>query len=75
MRLPFIEIIYGITQYFRGETVPGWASTLSVMSFLFGILFILLGIIICTYIARIHHSSLQSRPRFIIEQSLSNQRE
>jgi dolichol-phosphate mannosyltransferase len=61
--LSFLEIIYIIYQYTQGETVPGWASTIGVLSFLFGILFIILGII-GTYIARIH-LALQARPKFV----------
>jgi glycosyltransferase involved in cell wall biosynthesis len=61
--LSFVEIIYIIFQYSQGQTVPGWASTIGVLSFLFGILFIILGII-GTYIARIH-MALQARPKFV----------
>ncbi len=64
--LAFIEIIYIVFQVAFGETVPGWASTVGIISFLFGILFIILGII-GTYLARIH-IALQNRPRFIIRE-------
>ena len=62
--LAFIEIIYILLQVAFGVTVPGWASTVGIISFLFGILFIVLGII-GTYLARIH-IAIQNRPRFII---------
>lgn len=59
-----LELAYVILQYTRGETVPGWASIVGVMSLLFGVLFILLGII-GVYIARIHEV-LQNRPAFVV---------
>jgi len=60
----FVELVYVLTLVARGVTVPGWASTVGIISFLFGILFVLLGII-GLYLARIHES-LQSRPRYIV---------
>lgn len=62
--LAFLELIYIVVQALLGNTVPGWASTVGIISLLFGILFILLGII-GTYLAGIH-SILQRRPQFII---------
>lgn len=59
-----LELIYIIVQYFSGNTVPGWASTLGVISLLFGILFVILGIV-GSYIARLC-VILQNRPAFII---------
>lgn len=64
--LAFIELVYVIYQAVLGETVPGWASTVAITSFLFGVLFIMLGII-GIYLARIH-IALQNRPRFIIQE-------
>jgi dolichol-phosphate mannosyltransferase len=69
--LSFIELIYILIQVIKGETVPGWASTLGIISLLFGVLFIILGII-GMYLARIH-TALQNRPRFIIEKSSYSQ--
>jgi glycosyltransferase involved in cell wall biosynthesis len=68
--LAFVEIIYILIQVAYGETVPGWASTVSIISFLFGVLFIVLGII-GIYLARIH-TALQNRPRFIIQDEVQN---
>ncbi len=65
--LAFIELVYILITVALGDTVPGWASTVGIISFLFGILFIVLGII-GTYLARIH-TSLQNRPRFIISET------
>lgn len=68
--LAFVELIYVIVQTLRGEIVPGWASTVGIISFLFGILFIVLGII-GAYLARIH-VSLQNRPRYLIQDETEN---
>ena len=62
--LAFIEIIYIFIRYFQGETIKGWASTLTIISFMFGILFILLGII-GSYLGRIYET-LKNRPKYII---------
>lgn len=64
--LAFLELIYILVQYLAGVTVPGWASTLGITSFLFGILFIILGII-GIYLSRIH-VTLQNRPAFIVSE-------
>jgi len=48
-----------------GNTVPGWASTVGIIALLFGVLFILLGVI-GLYLARIH-TALQGRPKFVAE--------
>ncbi|SEH05426.1 glycosyltransferase family 2 protein [Candidatus Venteria ishoeyi] len=67
--LAFLEILFIVVQYIRGETVAGWASTVGIISLLFGVLFIILGII-GLYLARIH-KSLQNRPRFVIRDSVN----
>ena len=66
--LAFLEIVYITLMYFRGDTVPGWASTVGVLSLLFGILFINIGIM-GTYMARFH-MALQNRPSFIVSEIL-----
>ncbi|MGH8509306.1 MAG: glycosyltransferase family 2 protein [Gammaproteobacteria bacterium] len=67
--LAFVEIVYVLARYVRGETVSGWASTVGILSFLFGVLFIILGII-GSYLAWIHQS-LQNRPTAIIRDSVN----
>jgi len=67
--LAFMEIVYIVVQFLLGNTVPGWASTLSVLAFLFGVLFVILGIM-GTYLARIHNA-LQNRPRFITRKTIN----
>jgi len=62
--LAFLEILYILYTYARGDTVPGWASVLTVVSFMFGVLFILLGIL-GTYLASIHRA-LKDRPRYLL---------
>ena len=67
----FIEILYVIYIWYQGHTVPGWASIMGVTSLLFGILFIILGII-GLYLSRIH-MALQQRPRYIVAGSSTNE--
>lgn len=62
--LAFLEILYILFTYVSGNTVPGWASVLTVVSFMFGVLFILLGIL-GTYMASIHRA-LKNRPRYLL---------
>jgi len=58
------ELLYIFWAYAHGLTVSGWASTLAVVSFMFGVLFILIGIL-GTYLANILEI-LKSRPRFLV---------
>ncbi len=63
--IAFAEIIYAIgVKVFTDSAVPGWASAISVISFLFGVLFILLGIV-GEYIGRIL-VEVRQRPRYLI---------
>ncbi|HSM12735.1 MAG TPA: glycosyltransferase family 2 protein [Thermoanaerobaculia bacterium] len=71
--LAFVEIAYIVAQYLRGETVPGWASVLTVVSFMFGVLFLLLGIL-GTYLASVH-DAIKNRPAFLIDRRLETQGE
>ncbi len=66
--LAFAEICYIVVQYFRGHTVQGWASVMTVMSFMFGILFILIGIV-GTYLGKIYEV-LKRRPRFVVGETV-----
>jgi dolichol-phosphate mannosyltransferase len=63
--IAFAEIIYAIgVKIFTDTAVPGWASAISVLSFLFGVLFILLGIV-GEYIGRIL-VEVRQRPRYLV---------
>jgi dolichol-phosphate mannosyltransferase len=62
--LAIMYLVYIIVEYFLGNTVPGWASTLGLLSLLFGFLFVMLGII-GGYLGRIY-IMLQNRPAYII---------
>jgi len=62
--LAFVELCYILYAYSQGRVVPGWASVMTVMSLMFGVLFVLLGII-GTYIAKVY-DVLKRRPRFVV---------
>ena len=62
--LAFIELCYIFYTYLNGHVVPGWASVMTVMSLMFGVLFVLLGII-GTYLAKVYEI-LKKRPRFVV---------
>jgi glycosyltransferase involved in cell wall biosynthesis len=68
--LAFLELCYIVYQAFAGNAVPGWASSVGVTSLLFGIMFVVIGIM-GTYIADIH-ALLKARPKFIIWESMEN---
>jgi len=59
----FYLIIDSIFAYYQGLTVPGWTTTITVISFMFGMLFILLGLI-GEYIGKIL-IQVRGRPRFV----------
>lgn len=65
----FIQLFLALYDFFiREVTVPGWTSLVVITTFLFGILFILLGIL-GEYIGRILVET-RNRPRFIISDFL-----
>jgi dolichol-phosphate mannosyltransferase len=65
----FGEMSYAILiRIFTDTAVPGWASAVGILSFLFGILFILLGVI-GDYIGRIL-VEVRSRPRYLISEQV-----
>ncbi|HSW45314.1 MAG TPA: glycosyltransferase family 2 protein [Phycisphaerae bacterium] len=69
--LSFIELAFVVVSWLRGNTVPGWASTIGIVAFLFGVLFILLGIQ-GQYILRLYEQA-RARPTFIIERIVRQQ--
>lgn len=62
--LAFVEFGYIVRQYLSGQTVPGWASLMTIVSVMFGVLFVLLGII-GVYLGKVYEL-LKDRPRFIV---------
>lgn len=66
--IAFCGLVYAVWGKLAGQAVPGWASEIGVQSFLFGILFIMLGII-GEYIGRILEE-VRRRPRFLIHERL-----
>ncbi len=67
--ISFASVLYAILgKVLAGHVVPGWASSLAIISFLFGILFLFLGIL-GEYIGRIL-LEVRDRPRFIVSDRL-----
>lgn len=62
--ISFIGVIWSVVQAFTGNTVAGWASTVSIVCFLSGIQLISTGII-GEYIGKIYMET-KARPRFIV---------
>jgi len=61
----FISVIYAIvSKWGLGEAVPGWTSSVAITSFLFGVLFVYLGLL-GEYIGRILVES-RRRPRYLV---------
>ncbi len=67
--LALAELVYIVVRYFQGGTVAGWASMMTVMSLMFAVLFVLLGIV-GTYLGKIYEI-LKSRPRFVVAEQTS----
>lgn len=64
--LAFVELIYVVYSKFQGKVVPGWTSMTALLSFLFGVSFILLGMM-GIYIGHIFRR-VQNRSLYIIEE-------
>lgn len=64
-----VEAIYA--KVVLNATVPGWATTITLMTFMFGILFIFLGIV-GEYIGRIL-MEVRSRPRYLVSEETDSQ--
>ena len=65
------ETGYIIIRYLQGVTVPGWASVMAFLAFMFAVLFILVGII-GTYLGKIYEV-LKSRPRYVVNETVGMQ--
>jgi len=64
----FIGILWTFFQYFCGDTVWGWSSTLCVLCFVSGVQLICLGVV-GEYIGRIY-TEVKGRPRYIVSKRL-----
>ena len=64
--ISFIAVIWAIVVYFSGKTASGWASTITLLSFLSGIQILSIGVI-GEYVGRTYLETKQ-RPRYIIAQ-------
>jgi len=64
----FLLMGHSVYLHMTDQTVPGWATIISATSFMFGILFIMLGII-GEYIGRIL-LEVRNRPRFILHETI-----
>lgn len=72
--LAFAEFVYAIyARLFTDTAVPGWASAVAVVSFLFGILFIMLGVL-GEYLGRVL-LEVRGRPRFLVREEVGGLRE
>ena len=66
--IAFLGVIYAIvSRWLMHGTVAGWASTLAIVSFLFGILFFFLAIL-AEYLGRILEE-VRGRPRFLVSEN------
>jgi len=71
--IAFLSVAYAIFgKLVLGHVVPGWASSVAIVSFLFGALFLFLGIL-AEYIGRIL-IEVRQRPRFLISEELNVKR-
>jgi dolichol-phosphate mannosyltransferase len=66
--LAFVGVGYAIIgKWLDNEAVPGWASTVAIVSFLFGLLFVFLAVL-AEYIGRIT-VEVRGRPRFLVRET------
>jgi len=66
--IAFIATFYAVlSKFLSGEVVSGWASSLALTSFLFGVMFVFLGVL-GEYVGRIL-IEVRGRPRFLISQT------
>jgi polyisoprenyl-phosphate glycosyltransferase len=63
----FLYLAYALVVRLRGGAPPGWASIVSVTAFLFGVQFVLIGLL-GEYIGRIHLATKQ-RPPFVVDRT------
>ena len=64
--ISFILMMWALIQYFRGDVISGWASTVVILTFLGGIQILSIGLV-GEYIGKIYMES-KNRPRYIISE-------
>ena len=69
--ISFIFMIWAAVDFFLGNTVAGWSSTICVVSFIGGIQLIALGII-GEYVGKIY-LEVKARPRYIISERVGDE--
>lgn len=68
--LAFIGVVYAIvSKLLSGATVPGWTSSVAILSFLFGVLFAFLAVL-AEYLGRVL-VEVRARPRFLLAEQLT----
>ena len=65
--ISFLYLAYAFVVRLRGGAPPGWASIVSITAFLFGVQFVLIGLL-GEYIGRIHLATKQ-RPPFVVDRT------
>jgi glycosyltransferase involved in cell wall biosynthesis len=66
--LAFVGVLYAIIgKWLDKEAIPGWASSVAISSFLFGVLFVFLAIL-AEYVGRIV-VEVRRRPRFLVRET------
>lgn len=68
--LSFAGVIWSVVMHFIGRSVPGWASTTSIVCFIGGVQLISLGVL-GEYIGKIY-MEVKRRPRYIISERTTN---
>ena len=64
--LSMVGILWSVIEYFRADTIPGWASTICIICFLSGVQLISIGIL-GEYLGKTY-MEVKKRPRYIISE-------
>jgi polyisoprenyl-phosphate glycosyltransferase len=67
--ISFLLLIMTVVAYFQGKTVPGWASIMTVVTFMGGIQLLVIGLM-GEYIASLFRES-KRRPLYIIDEKVN----
>ena len=70
--LSFIGVIWSVVMQIIGKTIPGWASTTSIVCFIGGIQLLSIGVL-GEYIGKIY-MEVKARPRYIISERTENKK-